>query len=696
MSHEKFVIKTMKWLVEHFLTEVSSEQFHLAERLVKKYYRILNTRGKESAISFCKVRRNSILQWLTTIDNLTKSSRSSSRTVLPRDLRFLKQKENVNLPFIRLLLTVFYLSRGLRLPVKPNYESITKEPTYSSITKFYDHIPEFWKTLGYHSRKNAPRRIRFSKYHFTTKTGPNGQALWTSIADLSVLPESLIDSIRSIGGEKLFSKMSILLKHIVLLVSHFKTEGTHFRKVVCIPDREGKTREVAIMDYWSQTALRGFHQYLFKALKKIPQDCTFHQGGFTDKLNLCKDSNKFYSVDLSTATDRFPIELIKKVIEFPVGKDFANSWQNLMVGYPFYYPETNEFIHYSTGNPMGAYSSWNSFAISHHYVLFYCCKELGINWKEAPYILLGDDIVIKNDILAQKYMEVISELGLEFSLTKSHISYHCFEFAKRFFYNGQEITPFPIDALLSTRKTPSLMFNVINDESSKNWNSPLGTPAVSSELYRALGFNSTFVAKKLEDFFITYHIMIALRGWITAGQCYYIILGYLCPEKLNIMIKMDDTDFYEVVGESMFMKMFGDSLVKSFTDLRKGKKPLGLIAEQLVILLTGHEDTALDAFELIPSIPVCHVHGQVEETWLSVVKGDFQRTRTALNKDWKNMLRTMTIPVSDEVYVSRNHEVLVKSSFKFGRSLKSFTKEWSSMRDLMRVISEGVPIQPLL
>lgn len=48
-----------------------------------------------------------------------------------------------------------------------------------------------------------------------------------------------------------------------------------------------------------------------------------------------------------------------------------------MVGYPFDYK--GEKISYSTGNPMGAYSSFNSFALTHHYIIYYCCRELGIS-----------------------------------------------------------------------------------------------------------------------------------------------------------------------------------------------------------------------------------------------------------------------------------------------------------------------------
>jgi hypothetical protein len=48
-----------------------------------------------------------------------------------------------------------------------------------------------------------------------------------------------------------------------------------------------------------------------------------------------------------------------------------------MVGIPFVYQSRT--LKYGVGNPMGAYSSFASFALAHHYILYYCCQELGIS-----------------------------------------------------------------------------------------------------------------------------------------------------------------------------------------------------------------------------------------------------------------------------------------------------------------------------
>jgi hypothetical protein len=46
-------------------------------------------------------------------------------------------------------------------------------------------------------------------------------------------------------------------------------------------------------------------------------------------------------------------------------------------------------------------------------------------------MILGDDIVIKNDKVAQTYIKTIKGLGVDLSLQKTHVSNDTYEFAKR-------------------------------------------------------------------------------------------------------------------------------------------------------------------------------------------------------------------------------------------------------------------------
>lgn len=77
-------------------------------------------------------------------------------------------------------------------------------------------------------------------------------------------------------------------------------------------------------------------------------------------------------MDLSKATDRFPIVLISMVLRGNFSSKFVSAWEDLMVGYPFLVK--GKEVRYATGNPMGALSSWATFALAHHFVVFCACK----------------------------------------------------------------------------------------------------------------------------------------------------------------------------------------------------------------------------------------------------------------------------------------------------------------------------------
>jgi len=138
-----------------------------------------------------------------------------------------------------------------------------------------------------------------------------------------------------------------------------------------------------------------------------------------------------------------------------------------MVKYPFDYK--NRKVTYNVGNPMGAYSSFNSFALTHHYIIFYCCKVLGLDWKSLPYALLGDDIVIGNKDVGDLYMKVIKDLGLTYSPLKTHKSERFFEFAKRYYLDGVEITPFPFSALKECSKGVTQLTTLLFELNAKNF-----------------------------------------------------------------------------------------------------------------------------------------------------------------------------------------------------------------------------------
>lgn len=143
-----------------------------------------------------------------------------------------------------------------------------------------------------------------------------------------------------------------------------------------------------------------------------------------------RDPNvEYYSFDLSAATDRFPVLLQEMVLAKLIGPEKASSWKKIM-SMPFITP-TGESITYVVGQPMGGYSSWAVFTLCHHLVVQYASTLCGNKGFFTGYRLLGDDIVISDKLVASKYQEIMTTLGVEISESKSHISKECYEMAKR-------------------------------------------------------------------------------------------------------------------------------------------------------------------------------------------------------------------------------------------------------------------------
>jgi hypothetical protein len=594
-----------------------------------------------------------------------KDSRFLPRKVIPI-LRPLLDKDGIlSTPSLRLMLSILYTYRGIRLPPVTNVDSITKGPRTEVAFDDFIYIKDFWRELGYVPKRELPRRLRWKDFHFTTRSGPNGHAIWYSISDLCSLPEGLLSSVRELGGKLLSSKMDNVLVFSSHLLDYFKTTGSYYRKVVTISDYGGKSREIAILDYWSQTALRPLHNYLFGVLRKIPQDCTFHQGSFYEKL---KDHKGYYnSCDLSAATDRFPMELICRVIKGHLPTNYVDSWRDVMTGYPFSTSNLGE-IRYSVGQPMGAYSSWNSFAVAHHYVVYFCCRKLGLNWKKAPYVLLGDDIVIADVSLANKYMEVMSSLGIEISIPKSHISCHSYEFAKRFVWDGIEISPLSFVSLYENRKNVALLLSSYLHEVSRGWCFNVTPPEALSTLSRMTRrIPERLVRKLAQSFDLCLHVMKAFRpGPFGSAIEISQFLAKRYPQLIEICL-LRSIPFHQValnLMKSTVLCAFGRS-----ASLRNDKIDLGLIAVDLVCVCTG-DNAPDDPSDLISSIPLLRVHGEVEERYMRAMKEQWAFDMMGGN-NWDLSMRSLAIPLSDQIYYINKNNIEPYASFTLGKILKA-------------------------
>lgn len=389
----------------------------------------------------------------------------------------------------RILLTLLQVNRSVMGGKPVDLDSITSEyeGDWSALS---DHIPDFFRVYGL--KGYSPDWVN---YHWTAKAGPNGPAMGASFWEAIMLPQELLADLAILGGKNflpLFNRFRQLLmsygQYLSRLVPRPKGDF-RLRKLSIKADREAKSRPFAMLDYYSQTVLRELHELLFRELRKIPSDRTFVQAeGIPVR---ARPGHKFYSYDLSSATDRFPVDLQVAVLSHLIKPEKAQAWKRVMVGFPFEL-RGNQY-YYRAGQPMGAYSSWGMFTLTHHFVMYYCGQLAGVKPNKYNYAILGDDVVISDNELAKAYYHTMTEvLKVPISLAKTHESYDSFEFAKRWFHKGVEITPFPIFGLIENKDRYYLLYDLLIQNSKRGF--PLPTSWQPDRFFKsmlvALGFSA--------------------------------------------------------------------------------------------------------------------------------------------------------------------------------------------------------------
>jgi len=236
-------------------------------------------------------------------------------------------------------------------------------------------------------------------------------------------------------------------------------KGSPYRlaKFTFLSEGGGKTRVVTSCNFWIQEVLFVFHHFVMRILSKMKTDYTYDQdrSGVFLKWATANLKRRFFSFDLSKATDRFPVKIQRLVVDkiFP---GIGGYWETLM-GLPIYHMKQRRFVHFKVGQPMGIYSSWPVFALTHHLVVRFCAYQAKKNpYTFRNYAILGDDLVIFDRKVALRYSDFVTKrLGVEISATKSLRSPpggpRVAEFAKRLFTEGKEVSPLTPKLLAAVR-----------------------------------------------------------------------------------------------------------------------------------------------------------------------------------------------------------------------------------------------------
>lgn len=466
----------LKWIAQYWYPEVSYERMSdfidLWTSLIQKWYK---ANGGISLIKRLKAIRLITTRYICKQPLMVNSDRVSvTHEGFPTVLLPIKDLVDSGHPqALRFVLTILGVSRCFPFTGEMKTDSITNK--FSGSIKTIDpmFIKIFVKDFTGHFNPLV-ERPKPSKCFLSMKAGPlGGPAILSSHLSAARFTGVNLWGLAGIGGDRFMEWVKELkMSHTFdweLFLSKVKGKlSPNFRwgnrKFIRINDPEAKVRVVGCYDYISQLALTPYSDWAFNSLRNnFPKDRTFTQDPvITDKEEL----ESYHSLDLSAATDRFPIDLQVQLLAEIAGPAFASYWKNLMIAEPFVHQSfkgpkrslKTELIKYEVGQPMGARSSWATFTLSHHLVVQYAAYQHDL-YPFDKYILLGDDVVIYNDIVAKEYTSIIEKLGVEISKPKSHVSIDTYEFAKRWFNKGIEISPVPINGFVSNYTNPKLLYS---------------------------------------------------------------------------------------------------------------------------------------------------------------------------------------------------------------------------------------------
>lgn len=213
---------------------------------------------------------------------------------------------------IRAVLTVLSLYKII--DCRPNLKINSITDPFSGVSK------TLFPGLVSEAMQRFPKGLLcYSHSIVSVSAGPNHRKAYLSLpADAFALAQkprillSLLDLACAFGATPIYKSLK---DEISILSGFYRPKSMKpfiLGKLSFLEEAAGKVRVVAILDGWTQMFLSGFHDTISTILRRIPQDGTFDQGRPIGLLP--KEKSEVYSFDLSSATDRLPIDVQCQVI----------------------------------------------------------------------------------------------------------------------------------------------------------------------------------------------------------------------------------------------------------------------------------------------------------------------------------------------------------------------------------------------
>lgn len=319
----------------------------------------------------------------------------------------------------------------------------------------------------------------------------------------SVKDDNNLFTILTAEGEKPAFSNNYLYRYFGLNTRLNKFSRPSLQRLHNLYEAAGKVRTIAIVDYWTNFVLKPLHDWMFDILQMLPQDATFDQEGRVREFAQ-RGYSHVYSYDLKSATDLIPLALYRALFNEIFGTKLTDLWFDLLVSRDFLVPKSTlkafpshpKRIRYSTGQPMGALTSWASMALVHHALVLYaafCAKVITLDniLSFKDYMVLGDDIVIANAAVAEQYVLIMKELNVPLSLAKSHISeLGMFNFANQTFVKGVNVSPLSLREEINATSLPQRIELSLRlarrgwiDLKSRTWVTPLVKSMIGPDIW---------------------------------------------------------------------------------------------------------------------------------------------------------------------------------------------------------------------
>jgi hypothetical protein len=242
-------------------------------------------------------------------------------------------------------------------------------------------------------------------------------------------------------------------------------------KVSCIQERGCKARWIAMPRLIFQVASLSLGEYLQDVIAATPWDCTRNQDSGPEWAQAeLRKGRKLFSVDLSSFTDMFPLELILRVLRWTNAPDeYLHFFEWLSTGtwhVPGHLRLGLTEIQWKRGQPLGCIASFPAAALAHGALLR--SIEMTYNLNDT-FRVLGDDVIISNPLTHWAYRNWLDKLGCPVSEPKT-ITGEIGEFAGRVITRKRIMLPSKVT--IPTRD--NLLFRLGQELTLEEARTPLG------------------------------------------------------------------------------------------------------------------------------------------------------------------------------------------------------------------------------